>query len=277
MRFAPPDADAAPAPEEVRDRIDAPPADVEDEAEAIEQETNREDLTPAPEVDLDAALAAISALDDILAEQEAVEQAEQARIQADEEARTTRQARLQNPELFFPMPALSTMQRGRLDSVVPALALIGIGAWLTFALTTGTAPSVGLLALVVGGGLGLTLLVRWLNSGRWALGALLFALTSLLLGGLFAFLFAQGTLPVDWPWLLLGPALAFFVTGVIAKEGKLLLPGLLLAISSLAGLAVTNHLLPDSTLAALAGLWPLALVIIAILLLLPRFARRPSE
>ncbi|HLV37303.1 MAG TPA: hypothetical protein VKY59_19445, partial [Spirillospora sp.] len=179
------------------------------------------------------------------------------------------------PELFFPMPSLSTIQRGRLDSVVPALVLIGIGAWLTFALTTGTgAPSIGLLALVMGGGLGLTLLVHWLNSGRWALGALFFALCILLMGGIFAFIWLQGTLPTDWPLLLMGPGLAFFITGVIAREGKLLLPGLLLAIGSLAALLVTNRLLPDTTISLLAGLWPLALVIVAVLLLLPRFARR---
>jgi hypothetical protein len=218
------------------------------ESEVVEVEAISEELPPAPDVDLDAALAAISALDDILAEQEAAEQAELARQQSEEEARAQRQARLQNPELFFPMPSLSTIQRGRLDSVVPAL--------------------------VMGGGLGLTLLVHWLNSGRWALGALFFALCILLMGGIFAFIWLQGTLPTDWPLLLMGPGLAFFITGVIAREGKLLLPGLLLAIGSLAALLVTNRLLPDTTISLLAGLWPLALVIVAVLLLLPRFARR---
>jgi hypothetical protein len=268
-RFAPPDVEEAPMSEEVREDNE------QAESEVVEVEAISEELPPAPDVDLDAALAAISALDDILAEQEAAEQAELARQQSEEEARAQRQARLQNPELFFPMPSLSTIQRGRLDSVVPALVLIGIGAWLTFALTTGTgAPSIGLLALVMGGGLGLTLLVHWLNSGRWALGALFFALCILLMGGIFAFIWLQGTLPTDWPLLLMGPGLAFFITGVIAREGKLLLPGLLLAIGSLAALLVTNRLLPDTTISLLAGLWPLALVIVAVLLLLPRFARR---
>jgi hypothetical protein len=277
MRFAPPVMDDVPAPEEVRDFVDESPEAYALEAEvvAFEIETVNEELNSAPEVDLDAALAAISALDDMLAEQEASELAELARQQAEEDARAKRQARLQSPELFFPMPSLSMMQRGRLDSVVPALALIGIGAWLTFALTTGTsAPSLGLLALVIGAGLGLTLLVHWLNSGRWALGTLFFGLCSLLVGGIFAFVFAQGTLPTDWPLLLMGPGLAFLITGVIAREGKLLPPGLLLVISSLAALAVTNRLLPEGVLSTLAGLWPLALVIVAVVLLLPRFARR---
>jgi hypothetical protein len=272
LRFAPPAVDEISPVEDVPDEI------ADEQPEADEPAVPENELAPAPEVDLDAALAAISALDDILAEQEAAEQAELARQQAEEDARAKRQARLQSPELFFPMPSLSTMQRGRLDSVVPALVLIGIGAWLTFALTTGAGtPSATLLALLIGGGLGLTLLAHWLASGRWALGALFFALLILLGGGVFALLLFRGTLPADWPLLLLGPGLAFFVTGVIAREGKLLLPGLLLAISGLAALVVTNRLLPEDMLATLAGLWPVALVIVAVLLVLPRFARPPRE
>lgn len=273
-RFAPPVEDTA-APEEVRE---GPAGEQDEQPASIELSVPADELSSAPEVDLDAALAAISALDDMLAEQEAAEQAELARQQADEDTRANRQARLQNPELFFPMPSLSTLPRGRLDSVVPALALIGIGAWLTFTLTTGGGvPSPALLVLVIGAGLGLSLLVHWLASGRWALGALFFALCILLVGGIFSFVLFQGTLPRDWPLLLMGPGLAFFITGVIAREGKLLLPGLLLAISSLVALVVTNQMLPEGTLATLAGLWPLALVIVAALLLLPRFARRPRE
>jgi hypothetical protein len=268
MRFAPPGVTEESAPDDDET--------VEEQFESRASSAPVEELTP--DVDLDAALAAISALDDMLAEQEAAEQAELARQQAEEDARAKRQARVQNPELFFPMPSLSTMQRGRLDSVVPALALIGIGAWLTFTLTTGAgAPSPALLALVLCGGLGAALMVHWLVSGRWALGALFFALLILLAGGIITFVLIQGTLPADWPLLFIGPALAFFITGIIAREGKLLLPGILLAVASLAALVVTNRLLSQATITLLTGLWPLALVIIAVLLLLPRLGRRPRE
>jgi hypothetical protein len=155
--------------------------------------------------------------------------------------------------------------------------MIGIGAWLTFSLTTGAdGPSPLLLVLALCGGLGVTLLARWLVSGRWALGTLFFALVVLLTGGIFALLLMQGTLAAYWPLLLIGPGLAFFITGVMAGEGKLLLPGLLLAIGGLAGLVVTNQWLPAAALTTLAGLWPVALVIILVLLLLPRVAR-PRE
>ncbi|MAS36802.1 MAG: hypothetical protein CL610_22545 [Anaerolineaceae bacterium] len=304
LRFAPPaqdavehepDADEAaleaedmdtPEDEDTADEV--PALEIAAEAEDAEFEAidvgevaaleTGENLTPAPEVDLDAALAAISALDDVLAEEEAAEQAELARQQAEEQARADRQERLRNPELFFPMPSMSMMQRGRIDSVVPALVLVGSGAWLTFALTTGAGmPPPILLALVVCGGVGLTLLARWLASGRWALGALFFALNFVLAGGILALLLAQGTLPRDWPLLIIGPGVAFFITGIVAGESRVLLPGLLLAASSLVALLMTNDLLPRSTTSVLAGLWPAAILIILILLILPRFARRQGE
>src|SRR5690606_40768299 len=63
-RFAPPDVEEAPTSEEVRENNE------QAESEVVEVEAISEELPPAPDVDLDAALAAISALDDMLAEQE---------------------------------------------------------------------------------------------------------------------------------------------------------------------------------------------------------------
>ena len=63
----------------------------------------------------------------------------------------------------------------------------------------------------------------------------------------------------------------------MAGESRVLLPGLLLAASSLVALLMTNDLLPRSTTSVLAGLWPAAILIILILLILPRFARRQGE
>ena len=99
LRYAP--RDAADAPETVESSADE--AQVE---ESIFEDAPAEDLMPmAPEVELDAALAAVSTLDDMLAEQEAAEQAEIARQQAEIEAEAQREARLKNPEFFFPHAA----------------------------------------------------------------------------------------------------------------------------------------------------------------------------
>jgi hypothetical protein len=225
----------------------------------------------APDLDLDAALAAVSTLDDMLAEQEAAEQAELARQQAEADAVAEREARLQNPESFFPMPALTTLQRGRLDSVVPALVLIVAGAWLTFAQTTGASQPV-LLVLVVA--LAIILLARWLASGRWALGVLFVALTLLLTTGIFTYLLANALLLTAWPLLIAGVGGAFMLTGLLGGENRLLLPGLILAFGGGVALTVTNQMLPAPLLEQLALWWPAAVVIVLIVLGLPLVARR---
>jgi hypothetical protein len=265
LRFAPPDSGPVMDEDDLQ-AVDDPPMLVPDTTYA-----EFEDLTA--DVDLDAALASISMLDDMLAEQEAAEQAERARVQAEADARAERQERLRNPEHFFPMPSMTTVQRGRMDSVIPALALIGIGAWLTFVLTTGNShPTTLILSLSIA--LSLTLLARWLASGRWALGTLFFALTIPLTGGIAAYLLTSGLLVMGWPLTFAGVGLAFLITGVLGGEYRLMLPGLVICFGSLAGLVVTNGLLPAAALSVLASLWPLVVVVIAVLWLLPRFARR---
>ena len=57
----------------------------------------------------------------------------------------------------------------------------------------------------------------------------------------------------------------------------MLLPGLGLTISGLAGLLVTSKYLPEGSLTTLAALWPAALLILAILLMLPLIARRQRQ
>lgn len=261
LRFAPSVTDS----EAQADNLDKP-----------EAEDNSEIVTP--EVDLDAALAAISALDDILAEQEAAEQAEIVRQQAETQARAEREARLQNPELFFPMPSMTTMQRGRLDSVIPALVCIGVGAWLTFMLTSGGGVlSPTILILTVCGGLGITLIARWLASGRWAVGTLFFGLLVLLTGGILVYLLSEARIITHWPLLLAAPGLAFFVTGVLNSENKWMLPGILLIAGGLASLSVTSGMLPDSLLTVLAGLWPIAVFIVLLMILMSLIFSRQRE
>ena len=266
------DDDAAEMAQPVDDAVESFPAESEYDTPA--------DLPAAAAfdaLDIDAALAAVSRLDDILAEEEAAELARLAREQADADAVAQRAARLKHPEQFFAMPPLLATQRGRIDSVIPALALIGIGAWLTFALTTSpTPPEPALVLAVCAAGIGLTLLGRWLGAGRWARGALFLAL--LLLAGAAA-LYAVSAGPglvTGWPLLLAVPAVALGAVGLLARPRTpgLLFPAVILIAAALAGFSITSSLIPPDLQTQIAPLWPVAAVVFIAALGLPLLLRR---
>lgn len=80
------------------------------------------DVVEVGDLDVDAALQAVSSLSDMIAEKEAVEQA----VATAEAERSAREEEFRsNP---FPRPPMSSLQRGQIASIVPALALIAIGA-----------------------------------------------------------------------------------------------------------------------------------------------------
>lgn len=283
-RFAPPDihpedalsdaseaAEAAPIEDEPIDDVEiferAEAVEAEEDVFVIVSEDERETLDFSPDLDIDAALAAVSTLDDVLAAQEAAEQERLAREASDLAAREQREARRQHPELFFPMPPPSTLQRGRIDSVVPALALIAIGAWLTFVLTTTQSPPDPLLVvLAVVGAVGVSFLARWVSSGRWTRGNLFFALLLIFTTGVTAALIVTGNLITGWPLIFAGVGLAFFITNRFT--------GLLLIVAGVLGWAVTANLIPASIVTASAGLWPVAVGLILVFLLMPILFRR---
>jgi len=254
------------------------------ETEAVEAEEDAEephglDIPVTDGMDIEAALAAVSTLSDMLAEQEAAEQARIAQAEAEVQAAAERQARLEHPEQFFPVPPLSTLHRGQMASVVPALLLIAIGAWLTFTLTISkTVPDAGLLLGIGLGSLGLTLLVRWLTAARWTHGSLFDGLALLFSAAILIFLlqpFSPG-LAQGWPLLLVGIGLSAAVTGFLAfpRERRLFLPGLLLIVAGVAAFVVQMGVLGNEFINIAASLWPAALVVIALIWLLPVFRRR---
>ncbi len=219
--------------------------------------------------DVDAALAAVASFSEAVPEAEAEAQAEAAR----------------SVLAFVPeqhLPPLTTLKRGQLGSIVPALLLIGIGAWLTLLTTTDTQPDPLLLALVIGGGVVLALLAQWLGTRRWSRGVLFFALTALLIAGTVAGINAlsQQSGGIDllrgYPLLIAALGLAFLLDGLLARpaSARVIAPGLLLIVAGGVGLAVTLNLLPTSLLDFAAPLLPVVLVIVAVLLLLPLIFRR---
>jgi hypothetical protein len=274
------ETDLPETPAEADDLRFAPDTDSEAAPQAVDEPRGDVAIFPTVEgVDIEAALAAVSSLSDMLAEQEAAEQAKIAQAEADARAAEERRMRVEHPELFFPVPPQTVLKRGQMASVVPALLLMGIGAWLTFALTTSqTPPSAALIATVLAGGVIVSLLARWLTSGRWTSGSLFMALALLFVTGLAAYL----TLPTSpgiargWPLLLAGLGAAFIGTALLAHppDRRLMLPGLLLIAAAGFALTVTLNLLPASVLSVAANLWPVALVLVLLVWLLPVLRRR---
>jgi hypothetical protein len=77
---------------------------------------------------------------------------------------------------------------------------------------------------------------------------------------------------------LIGPGLALFITGMFAGHNRVVLPAVILVASSLLAVLVTDGFLPESLLVALAPAWPVAVIILALLVILPFvFRKRQPE
>jgi hypothetical protein len=243
-------------------------------------------------LDIEAALAAVASLDAVMTEHEAAEQAalrnrqeaEAARLRAEREAEETaareesERIRRVTPVLHSPPPL--TLRRGQLASVVPALALMGIGGWLIIGLTTPGALPINppLVAGVAAAALVLVLLAQWLSFGRWQRGTLFLALAA---GGCAVVLYGMtqpgGLLPGRaWPLFIVALGGAFLLAGLFSRpfERRVLLPGILLLAGGGVGLAASAGLLPDSFLRTAAQAWPVVVALLVLLWVLPLVRRR---
>lgn len=221
------------------------------------------------DVDIDAALAAVASLSDVAAEQEVA-----ALARADARLAVSAGA----VSYALPLPPLLTLRRGHLASLLPALLLIGLGAWLTLANTAGTPPDPSLVLLVGAGGVILMLLVYWLSSGRWARGALFVALTVLISAGIFGLSLGPNGLDLvqNWPLLVVGVGAAVGLTALLGRpaDRRLFLLALLLIVAGLTGLVVTHNLLPSDWLPTIAPYAPVVAAVVAFLWLLPLIFKR---
>ena len=216
--------------------------------------------------DIDAALAAVASLSEPVTEKEAQEIA----LDAAPPKRTS----AYSPTL--PMPPLSRLKRGQLGSVIPALLLIGLGAWLTLNTTSGTAIDPTLIALVVIGGIALTLIAHWIGTGRWSRGTLLFGVMIALT---FAVIYLSGRraeLHLTYPVILSFAGVALILAGVLSRPPirRAFAPGLLLIVAGGIGLVVSMGLVPSNLLPIAVTAAPLVALLVLIILLLPRLRRR---
>lgn len=269
----PPDAET-PLSADVLPVADVTP--LEAEAEEFESAPVYASATPEPEPtasddwmpgDIDAALAAVATLSEIMPQREA-------------EAEARADARHSAPA-FVPamrLPPLMTLKRGHLGSMVPALLLIALGAWLTLTTTGGAPPEPQLVAAVVLGGIVVSLLAQWLGSGGWSRGVLFFALLILFLAGVIVFSVQPNGIDLarGYPLLLVALGLAVALSGVLARplNAKLLAPGALLVLAGGVALGVTLDFIPGTLVAAFVPFAPVVLGVVLILWLLPLVFRR---
>lgn len=258
----------------------------------------------ALEGDIDAALAAVSSLgfdadDTLLDVDEPIDD-----LDSDDEAYTAdssdvdtlsipspavadrRRPAVRRVERYVPhmrMPARSALRRGSPGSVIPALLLIGVGAWLTVTTTTGGKVEPLLLIGISVGGVVLSLFAYWISSGRWSRGALFAAALIALAAGVVIFSIApiQELMPdasftgIDltrgYPLLISAVGVAFIVSAILARSVNRngIAPGIVLLAAGIIGTLITLEIIPGDLLQTIAPLWFVPLVILIILWLIP--------
>ncbi|MCA9891476.1 MAG: hypothetical protein KC615_00740 [Anaerolineae bacterium] len=186
----------------------------------------------------------------------------------------TQGAAIAHPDMF-------ALRRGQVASVVPALLLIGLGAWLTFMTTTAdeSSPQIDPLLILIAlvGVLSIGLLSHWWTSRRWARGSFFLSMTLLAMSAVGFFLIQSGGMSIatGWPLLIAGVGIALFLTGLLTQPRSLGLVGfgIMMALLSAVATSVTAELLPVNILSLAADAWPVAAVIAVLLLLVPVIRR----
>ncbi len=263
------------------------PGEAETEPEPLDTDLyaddNIEDPQSDADIDVDLALAAVTGLDEMIEQREAAAAAEAERerkLIAAEEARERNRAEdaaritamLDNP---LPAPGTIPLGRGQVASLLPGIALVGVGVWLTYAYATDSAPATLAVMGVLAGVFAVGLLGAWLGSGRWSRGALFFVLWGALTVGA---VWAAGVYlqPVARVPILLGAlGAAFLLTAVLARpmSGVFALPGLVLFV--IAGLVLAFGLgaVPPVLVNTLSTGWIAVAVLCGLIVLLPLVRR----
>ena len=236
-------------------------------------------------LNIDAALAALGSLTDVVAEREAEaarEAARQAALKADAEEREAAE-RAAAEEMarwkasyHMARPPMVKLGRGRLASVIPGLALMALGAYLTFAYTLGQPPEPALLVGLFAGWSALALLAYWLTAGRWAGGALLGGLLIIGVGGVTAYQMLNGQ-TFSLPLYTAASGVALLLAGILARPSPppLSVAGLGMLISSGLWFVLQNNgTLSPALRDGLTTAAPFVLAVMLILLVLPFIFQR---
>lgn len=218
----------------------------------------------AGDVDIDAALAAVDTLGEVVAAEQERKREEadrrEAQRRADEEYRRWAES------YVFRRPGMIRVQGGRVVTILPAVALMAIGAVLTLATASGQPMPWQTLFAAASAGISVSLLSYWLASGRWARGALFAALAVAIMG---LWVFADSLPDVELTWRLPVIALgaAFAITGLIGRPRS----SIWMMVGS--GIAIGAAILPFLSQPTLQRFGPFILAAAAVLALLPAVLR----
>lgn len=278
--------------------VDDDASELDDEVEVDPDSLELDDaVVPTPEtqtadeLDIDAALAAVSQLSlladkaddklsfdedldsDIDETDDEIDEGDYRPI--DEESELAEST----PYTDFELPQSLTMTRGQLSSVIPAFALIAVGGWLTFTLTTSSIPpSNGLLIAIVLLGVGAVFLAQWLNSGRWSRGNFFIGMATLLIGGVQLYL--SQMLPMNmssgWSLWIVAVGIALFGAGFITlpRLPRLSIMGALIIVAGAIGYALTSGAIEPEIITFVSNLWFIGVAIIIFMIIAPLVRRR---
>jgi hypothetical protein len=187
-----------------------------------------------------------------------------------------------SPETEAAVDLAVQSRRSRMPSAAVGLLLASLGIILVWPMFSGgfRLVSAAIIAIIVAG-IALSLMMHWLNSGRYARGALFLAFIGLfwsVLTGVFVLEAEQADIEAGWPLYIaaLGGAILLTILGDKRRSKQLIAPGMFFSVAGLSGLLVTNQTLPESLLdtARQAGPWVLAFMLIGLIPLIVRKAPR---
>lgn len=234
----------------------------------------------ADELDIDAALAAVSQLT-LLTQDEPIDYSDESDYEPAPEDTIQEFTRNTQPDytVEFEQPRDISMSRGQMASVIPALTLIILGGWLTFTLTTSnTPPSTGLLFSVILIAVGAIFLSQWLTSARWSRGNFFFGSSLVLIGGLQLY-FSQVSpdmLYNGWTLWIVALGIALFATGYIAvpRLPRLTIMGVVTIVAGAIGYVLTSGTLDPTVITFVSNLWFVGVAIVIFMMIAPLLRRR---
>ncbi len=251
--------------------MDVSPADDSDaHDEPISGDADVDDYIGG-DLDIESALASVANLSAVITDTTEMVQVGQ----------TPKSAPKINPPAFyesdFPHPPLLTLGRGQMPSVIPALALMAIGAGLTFLLISGAeSVNMDMVGLLAVGGICLLFLLIWLASGRWARGALFLALITATTAGIIAILPQTPLGASGIPLLLCGWGASVIVSGWLSPKNTAqgFFVGVLLIVIGATGFVFTSGLLPAPIFNIFQQYGLMMVAVAGVLLFIPAIFKR---